>query len=92
MAWRKQPYYDQLHPWARNNFDKEIYVLVFVNDEATLIPSRKGRTSVRKDNGPGFATYKVQVTPGVPFGGVGWQLSPLVPRCSVEAFRSARRA
>jgi hypothetical protein len=37
MAWRKQPYYDQLHPWTRNNFDKEIYVLVFVNDEATLI-------------------------------------------------------
>ena len=63
MAWRKQPYYDQLHPWARNNFDKEIYVLVFVNDEATLIPSRKGRTSVRKDNGPGFATYRWRSRP-----------------------------
>jgi hypothetical protein len=36
-AWRKQPYYGQLHQWARNNLQKGIYVIVFVNEIATLI-------------------------------------------------------
>jgi hypothetical protein len=33
----KQPYYGQLHQWAKNNLQKGIYVIVFVNDNATLI-------------------------------------------------------
>src|SRR5215475_1746836 len=37
QAWRKQPYYGQLHQWARNNLQKGIYVIVFVNEMATLI-------------------------------------------------------
>jgi len=37
QAWRKQPHYGQLHQWARNNLQKGIYVLVFINDNATLI-------------------------------------------------------
>ena len=37
QAWRKQPYYGQLHQWARNNLQKGIYVIVFVNQMATLI-------------------------------------------------------
>jgi hypothetical protein len=36
-AWRKQPYYDQLRQWAQKNLAKGIYVIVFVNDIATLI-------------------------------------------------------
>jgi hypothetical protein len=36
-AWKKQPYYGQLHQWARNNPQKGIYVIVFVNEMATLI-------------------------------------------------------
>ncbi len=31
------PSYGQLHQWARNNLQKGIYVLVFINDNATLI-------------------------------------------------------
>lgn len=37
QAWRKQPYYGQLHQWARNNLPKGIYVIVFVDVVATLI-------------------------------------------------------
>ena len=36
-AWQKQPYYGQLRQWARNNLPKGIYIIVFVNDNATLI-------------------------------------------------------
>jgi len=36
-AWRKQPYYDQLRQWAKNNLQKGIRVIVLVNDTATLI-------------------------------------------------------
>ncbi|HWZ40457.1 MAG TPA: hypothetical protein VNY08_19365 [Bradyrhizobium sp.] len=36
-AWRKQPYLGQLQQWARNNLPKGIYVIVFVNEHATLI-------------------------------------------------------
>ena len=36
-ARRKQPYCGQLHQWAKNNLQKGIYVIVFVNDKATLI-------------------------------------------------------
>jgi hypothetical protein len=37
QAWRKQPYYGQLHQWAKNNLQKGIYIIVFNNDIATLI-------------------------------------------------------
>jgi len=37
QAWRKEPYYGQLHQWARNNLQKGIYVIVFVEVVATLI-------------------------------------------------------
>jgi hypothetical protein len=37
QAWRKQPYLGQLQQWARNNLPKGIYIIVFVNDNATLI-------------------------------------------------------
>jgi hypothetical protein len=80
-AWRRQPYYDQLRLWARNNLEKEIYILVFVNDKATLIlpdqdvpigtPKGTDRISVRKNHGPGFATYEVKITPGAPVSGIG---------------------
>jgi hypothetical protein len=37
QAWRKEPYYGQLHQWAKNNLQKGIYVIVFVDVIATLI-------------------------------------------------------
>ena len=37
QAWRKQPYYDQLHRWAASSLQKGQHVIVFVNDDATLI-------------------------------------------------------
>jgi hypothetical protein len=36
-AWLKQPYYNDLQLWAKNNLPKGIHVIVFVNDIATLI-------------------------------------------------------
>jgi hypothetical protein len=36
-AWRRQPYYDQLRLWAKNNLQRGIYVVVFINELATLI-------------------------------------------------------
>jgi hypothetical protein len=68
-AWRKQPYYDQLHKWAETNLQKGRHVIVFVNDEATLImPGQDvplGRMkptdgfSVRQTFGPGGPAYEV---------------------------------
>ena len=37
LAWRKEPYYSQLHKWAKANLKDGRHVLVFVNDVATLI-------------------------------------------------------
>ncbi len=37
QAWRKQPYLGQLQQWARNNLSKGIYIIIFINDNATLI-------------------------------------------------------
>jgi hypothetical protein len=36
-AWRRQPYCEQLRGWATKNLQLGIYVVVFVNDTATLI-------------------------------------------------------
>jgi hypothetical protein len=73
-AWRKQPYYDDLHHWAKNNLQKGIHVIVFVNDIATLImpddtvllgPMKPtDRLSVRTNSTPGFAKYEVTLIPG----------------------------
>lgn len=69
QAWRKQPYYDQLHRWAEVNLQKGRHVLVFVNDDATLImpgqdvPLGKMKPtdgfSVRQTIGAGGMTYEV---------------------------------
>jgi hypothetical protein len=69
QAWRKQPYYDQLHRWAEVNLQKGRHVLVFVNDDATLImpgqdvPLGKMKPtdgfSVRQTFGAGGLTYEV---------------------------------
>jgi hypothetical protein len=77
-AWRKQPYYDQLHQWAKNNLEKGIYVIVFVNDIATLIMPDEDvllgpmqptdSLSVRRNFAPGFSKYEVTLTPGRPAG------------------------
>jgi len=36
-AWLKAPYYNQLHQWAETHLRDRRHVIVFVNDEATLI-------------------------------------------------------
>jgi hypothetical protein len=69
-AWRKQPYYDQLHRWAATGVPKGKHVIVFVNDEATLIMPDQDVPlgamnpadgfSVRQTFGPGGSlTYEV---------------------------------
>jgi len=73
-AWRKQPYYDQLRRWAKNNLPKGICVVVFVNDVATVImPDRDvplgamkptDGISVRRNLASGSAAYEVTVIPG----------------------------
>jgi len=70
QAWRKQPYYGQLHQWAEVNLQKGRHVIVFVNDVATLImPGQDvplGRMkptdgfSVRQTFGPGGLRYEVE--------------------------------
>jgi hypothetical protein len=68
-AWRKQPYYEQLHRWAEVNLQKGRHVIVFVNDVATLIMPGQDIPlgpmkptdgfSVRQTFGPGGLTYEV---------------------------------
>jgi hypothetical protein len=74
QAWRKQPYYGQLHQWARNNLPKGIYVIVFVEFTATLIlpdqdvpigPMNPTDGLAVRRNG---SAYDVRVIPG---GGAG---------------------
>jgi hypothetical protein len=77
-AGRKQPYYDQLRQWAKNNLQDGIFIVVFVNDMATLIMPDKDvplgpmqpadRISVRRNFAPGFASYEVTLVPGGPAG------------------------
>jgi hypothetical protein len=73
-AWRKQPYYDQLRQWAKNNLQKGIHVIVFVNEIATLIMPDQDvpigpmkptdGISVRRNFAPGFAKYEATLIPG----------------------------
>jgi len=68
-AWRKQPYYDQLHRWAEASLQRGRHVIVFVNDVATLIMPDQDVPlgamnpadgfSVRQTFGPGGMTYEV---------------------------------
>lgn len=72
-AWRKQPYYDHLREWAKNNLQKGMFVVVFVNYQATLIMPDQDlplgslkptdRISVRQSLGPDGKTYDVTITP-----------------------------
>ncbi len=69
QAWRKQPYYDQLHRWAAASLQKGRHVIVFVNDVATLIMPDQDVPlgpmnpadgfSVRQTLGPGGMSYEV---------------------------------
>ncbi len=69
LAWRKQPYYDQLHRWAEASLQRGRHVIVFVNDVATLIMldpdvplgamNPTDGFSVRQTYGPGGMTYEV---------------------------------
>jgi hypothetical protein len=73
-AWRKQPYYDQLRLWAKNNLKKGIHVIVFLNDIATLIMPDEDvplgpmkptdGISVRRNAASGPARYEVTLIPG----------------------------
>jgi hypothetical protein len=77
-AWRKQPYYDQLRQLARNNLQRGVHVLVFVNDHATLIMPEQDVPlgpmkptdgfSVRQVFGPNGMTYEVTRGGGPPVG------------------------
>jgi hypothetical protein len=77
-AWRRQPYLDQLRQWARNNLPKGWYVVVFVNELATLIlPDQEmplgalkpnDGLAVRQTSGPGGVNYEVTVIPRPPAG------------------------
>ena len=72
-AWRKQPYYDQLRQWSRNNLQKGIHVIVFVNEMATLIMPDQDvplgpmkptdGLSVRRKLGAGAGAYEVALIP-----------------------------
>jgi hypothetical protein len=68
-AWLKEPYHKQLHQWAEINLRDRRHVIVFVNDEATLImpgqdlPLGKMKPTdgfaVRQVFGPRGPTYEV---------------------------------
>ena len=69
QAWRKAPYFDQLRGWAKTLLDKGRHVIVFVNDNATLIMPQEAISLGRmtpSDNfkiepafGPNGPTYRV---------------------------------
>jgi len=73
-AWRKQPYFDDLHHWAKNNLEKGIHVIVFVNEIATLImpdetvplgPMKPtDRLVLRRSSSPGASKYEATLIPG----------------------------
>jgi hypothetical protein len=70
QAWKKQPYYGQLHQWAADNLSKGVHVLVFVNETATLIMPQQDLPlgqmkptdgfSVRGKMGPTGVVYEVE--------------------------------
>jgi hypothetical protein len=80
-AWQKQPYHNDLRLWARNNLQRGVHVIVFVNDEATLIMPDQDVPlgpmkptdgfSVRQTFGAGGMKYEVTRTPARPIGPVG---------------------
>jgi len=69
-AWRKQPYYDRLRQLARTNLELVAHIVVFVNDQATLIMPDQDVPlgpmkptdgfSVRRVLGPNGPTYEVR--------------------------------
>jgi hypothetical protein len=69
-AWRKQPYYDRLRQLARTNLELGAHIVVFVNDQATLIMPDQDVPlgpmkptdgfSVRRVLGPNGPTYEVR--------------------------------
>jgi hypothetical protein len=72
QAWRKAPYYDQLRRWSKDLIGKGLHVIVFINDNATLIMPEEavplGRMKAT-DNfkiarvfGPNGPTYRVERT------------------------------
>jgi hypothetical protein len=70
-AWRKQPYHGQLRLWAKNNLPKGIHVVVFVNDDATLIMPDQDMplglmkpTDVISVRRSGASGYEVKLVPG----------------------------
>jgi hypothetical protein len=72
-AWLKQPYYNDLQLWAKNNLPKGIHVIVFVNDIATLIMpddtvplgpmKRTDRLVLRTSSRPGMPKYTAMLVP-----------------------------
>ncbi|MBR0717530.1 hypothetical protein [Bradyrhizobium liaoningense] len=70
-AWQRQPYYGHLRQWSRNNLPKGWYVIVFVNELATLVlpdqdlpigPLAGDQTiSLRHEPGPNGGVYEVKV-------------------------------
>ena len=69
QAWRKEPYYRQLHRLAESNLRDGRHVIVFVNDVATLIMPGQDLPlgpmkptdgfAVRQTFGPKGPTYEV---------------------------------
>jgi len=76
-AWLRQPYHGELRQWAKNNLQKGMFVIVFVNYEATLIMPDQDlplgrlqptdRLSVLSRSGGG-APYEVTILPGAAAG------------------------
>lgn len=70
-AWSRQPYHDHLRQWATKNMPKGMHVVVFVNDQATLVlpdqdvqvgPVTPEQTiTVRTEPGPGGAVYEIKI-------------------------------
>lgn len=75
-AWRKQPYHGELRLWAKNNLPKNIHVVVFVNDDATLIMpdqdvllgAMKPTDVISVRRNAGSASYEVKLVPGMTEG------------------------
>ncbi|QOZ69735.1 hypothetical protein [Bradyrhizobium arachidis] len=71
-AWSRQPYHDHLRQWATKNMPKGMYVVVFVNDQATLVlpdqdvalgPLTPQQTiAVRLEPGPNGGVYEIKVS------------------------------
>jgi hypothetical protein len=73
QAWRKQPYYDQLHRMAAANIREGRHVIVFVNDVATLIMPDQDVPLGQMNPADGFAVRQVL--------GPGGRLTYEVTRC-----------